>query len=164
MCEFSATVAFDKAANGQTDIKHSQVFCNTCHRGVGVVQLVERRTREPKDPRFEPNQEHKKMFFPVKNVVLTRYRCCPTPVCIRTDKNDHVRSLSIMYSMSEFGGLRKHEEKNQYVLVALGSAALAAAVALPRQGGPNFAKGLIKCILKKNIYIYFFFVFLCVIK
>ena len=34
-------------------------------------------------------------------------------------------------SMSEFGGLRKHE-KTQHALVRQGSAALAAAVALPK--------------------------------
>ena len=57
--------------------------------------------------------------------------------------------------MSEFSGLRKHE-KTQHVFVGLGSAALAAAVALPRLGGPNFPKGVIKCIKKikkKNIKI-----------
>ena len=43
--------------------------------------------------------------------------------------------------MSEFGGLRKHE-KTQHALVGLGSAALAADVALPRRGGPNFPKGI----------------------
>ena len=53
--------------------------------------------------------------------------------------------------MSEFGGLRKHEQ-TQHVLVELGSAALAAAVALPGQGGPNFPKGIIKCrfFFRKN--------------
>ena len=39
--------------------------------------------------------------------------------------------------MSEFGGLRKHE-KTQHARVGLGSAALAAAVVLPRQSGPHF--------------------------
>ena len=56
--------------------------------------------------------------------------------------------------MSEFGGLWKHE-KIQQALEGLGSAALAAAVALPRYGGPNFPKGIIKCIkYLKNIHIY----------
>ena len=41
--------------------------------------------------------------------------------------------------MPEFGGLRKRE-KTQHALVGLGSAALAAAVALPRSGGPNVPK------------------------
>ena len=48
--------------------------------------------------------------------------------------------------MSQFGGLRK-QEKIQHTLVGLGSVALVAAVALPRHGGPNFPKGVIK---KKN--------------
>ena len=51
--------------------------------------------------------------------------------------------------MSEFGGLRKNK-KTQYALVGLGSAALAAAVALPRAGGPNFPKRIIKWIRKKK--------------
>ena len=49
--------------------------------------------------------------------------------------------------MSVFGGLRKHE-KTQDALVDLGSAALAAGVALPGQGGQNFLTGIIH--LKKN--------------
>ena len=38
--------------------------------------------------------------------------------------------------MSEFNGLRKHE-KTQHALVVLGSAAIAAAVALPRSDFPE---------------------------
>ena len=38
-----------------------------------------------------------------------------------------------------------------HALVGLGSVALAAVVALPRQGGPNFPKGIIKCIKLKQI-------------
>ena len=57
--------------------------------------------------------------------------------------------------MSELGGLRKHE-KTRHSLVGLGSAALAAAVALrPGQAANISHKGLIKCnilIIKKNIY------------
>ena len=49
-------------------------------------------------------------FFRVKNVVLTRCRCAHPPVCIRTHNNDHVRTLTILQSMSEFGGLRTHEK------------------------------------------------------
>ena len=51
--------------------------------------------------------------------------------------------------MSEFDGLRKHKKTQQRALVGLGSAALAAAVALPRSGGPNFPKGINK-VLKKE--------------
>ena len=40
----------------------------------------------------------------------------PNPlVCIRTHTKDHVRTLKIMSSMSEFGGLWKHEN-NQHAL------------------------------------------------
>ena len=76
--------------------------------------------------------------------VLIRYRCaCPTTVCIHMHKNDHVGMLKILWSMSEFGGLRKQED-TQHALVGLGRAALAAAVALSRQGGPSFQKGINK--------------------
>ena len=51
--------------------------------------------------------------------------------------------------MSEFDGLGKHK-KTQHALVGLGSAALAAAVTLPRLGGPNFPKGTVKCEKKKE--------------
>ena len=52
---------------------------------------------------------------------------CPIPVCIHTHTNDYARTLKILKSMSEFGGLRKHE-KAQHARVGLGSAALVAAV------------------------------------
>ena len=49
---------------------------------------------------------------------------------------------------TEFGGLRKHE-MIQHALVGLGgSAALAAAVALPGKSGPNFPKGVINKVYK----------------
>ena len=51
--------------------------------------------------------------------------------------------LKILQSMSEFGGLWKHE-KTHHALVGLGSAALVAAVVSPRQGGPNSVKAIIK--------------------
>ena len=41
------------------------------------------------------------------------------------------------------------------LIVGLGSAALAAAVALPRQGGLNFPKAIIKCIIIIIIYTLF---------
>ena len=56
---------------------------------------------------------------------------CPTPMCIHIHKNDHIRMLNILWSMSEFGGLRKHE-KSQHAHFGLTSPALAAAVVLPR--------------------------------
>ena len=49
--------------------------------------------------------------------------------------------------MSEFGRLRKHE-KTQHALVGQGSAALAAAAALPGKGGQHSHQGLSK--LKKT--------------
>ena len=74
---------------------------------------------------------------------------CPTPGCIRTHKNDHVRMPKIQWSMSEFGGLR-NTQKNKHALVGLGSAALTAAVAVPRNDCPNYTEGRIKCIKKKR--------------
>ena len=63
--------------------------------------------------------------------MLTRCRYAQLPcVYIRMPTNDHARTLNILWSTSEFGGLRK-DEKIQNALVELGSAALAAAVALP---------------------------------
>ena len=39
------------------------------------------------------------------------------PVCIRTHRNDHVRTLKILQSIAKFGGIQKHENfahrKNQ---------------------------------------------------
>ena len=61
-------------------------------------------------------------------------------------KNGHIRTLKIILSTSEFGGLQKR--KTQHALVGLGSAAVAAAVALPRKGDLNFPKG-IKCVTLK---------------
>ena len=46
--------------------------------------------------------------------------------------------------MSDFGRSLKHE-KTQQALVGLGSATLAAAVALPMYGISNFPKGVPKC-------------------
>ena len=69
---------------------------------------------------------------------------CPTPVCTRAIKNDHVHMLlmvKILYSMSEFGGLQKHE-KTQHALLGLGSTVLAAAVTLPKSGSRNFLQGI----------------------
>ena len=42
-------------------------------------------------------------------------------------------------------------------IVGLGSAALEAAIALPRKRNPNFLKGIIKCII--FIYIYYIYIF-----
>ena len=69
--------------------------------------------------------------FPSQKCCADSLSVCPTPVCIRKHTIDHVRTLKIMWSMLEFGGLEKHE-KAQHAHVGLGSAALAAAVALPR--------------------------------
>ena len=58
--------------------------------------------------------------------------------------------------MSELGGLQKHK-KTQHALVGLSSVALAAAVALPREVGPNFLrriKSKKKKITTKNLDIY----------
>ena len=69
--------------------------------------------------------------FPSQKCSPDSLSVCPTPVCMytSTQKNDHARTLKILLSISEFGGLRKHD-KAQHALVGLGGAALAAAVAL----------------------------------
>ena len=66
---------------------------------------------ERRDQRFESRSEHKKTVtvFPSQKCCTDSLSVCPTPVCIRTHQNDHVRTLKILQSMSEFGGLRKHE-------------------------------------------------------
>ena len=104
----------------------------TDHRSGRVAQLVQRRLRDPKDPRFEARPEHKKSFESISESKFSECglvgSVCPTPMCIRTHKNDHVRTFKI--PVPHVGGLRKHE-KSQHVLAGLGSSALAAAVALP---------------------------------
>ena len=52
--------------------------------------------------------------------------------------------------LSEFSGLRKHK-KTQQALVGLGSAALAAAVAVPRYGRPNVPKGIMNRVNYNNL-------------
>ena len=67
----------------------------------------------------------------------------PTPVCIRTHKNDHVSTLNIQWSMSELGRLRKtRKDPACTCLVGLGGAV---AVRISR-------KGLIKCKRKEKIH------------
>ena len=53
--------------------------------------------------------------------------------------------------MSEFGGFTETLKDPACTRSELGSAALVAAVALPRYGGPNFPKGIIRCIKKIKI-------------
>ena len=66
--------------------------------------------------------------FPCQKCCADSLSVCPTPVCIRTHTNDHVRTLQ----MSELGGLRKHgKDPALSALVGLGSAALAAAIRRP---------------------------------
>ena len=89
-----------------------------------------------------------RFFTSIKKCCADSLSVCPAPVCIiiRKHKNDHVRTLKIMQSMSEFGGLRTHE-KTQHALVGLGSAALAVAVCLPiGKAAPVFRKGIIQCM------------------
>ena len=67
-------------------------------------------TRDPKTRGSNPVQRTRQICD-----TFSESKCCadlsecPTPVCIRTHKNDHVRILKILKSMSEFGGLRKHK-------------------------------------------------------
>ena len=91
-------------------------------RGDGAPQWVERLTSQSKARVGFPPGAREKLneFFKVKNVVLT-LSVCPTPVCIRTHKNNHVLTLK-MHSptVSEFGGLRKHEQ-TQHTFAGLGT-------------------------------------------
>ena len=105
-------------------------------RGGSVGRASDSRS---KDPRFKPCQEHKKKLwelFRAKNVVLTRCRCAQ-PACVyaRVRMITYVRSRSCSPCQSsvEYGNTKRP----LLVLIGLGSAALAAAVALPRRGGPN---------------------------
>ena len=101
-----------------------------------VAQLLERRTQDPMDSMTRvraPSGAQVKLvsFLRVENVVLTLAVGVPNqPLCVYACIRmiTHARTLK---SMSELGGLRKHT-KTQHALVGLGSAALAAAVVLPR--------------------------------
>ena len=53
----------------------------------GVAQLVERHTRDPKTEGFEPRLRQK---------CVDSLSVCPTPVCMRTHKNDHIHTLKIL--------------------------------------------------------------------
>ena len=63
--------------------------------GDGLAQWLERWTGDRKVEGSNP-------------VISTSKGCadslCPTPVCMRTRTKYHVRTLKILYSMSEFGG------------------------------------------------------------
>ena len=82
----------------------SQTFLVLLTRGSNLGSFdLESRDALPTEPRRHP--QHNEFFPRVENVLLTLCRCaCPTP------KNDHVLTLKIMSSMSEFGGLQKHEK------------------------------------------------------
>ena len=111
-----------------------------------MAQLVVRRIRDPKTRGSNPvrsTRNNCESLYRVKHVVLTRCPCVSNPcVYIRTHKNDRVRTLKILESTSEFGGLRKHE-KTRHAPVGrteLNAALAAAAVAIHREGGPIFSK------------------------
>ena len=72
--------------------------------GDAVAQLVERLTRDPKSRGYNPIRSIRKKtvrVFSESKCCADSLSLCPTAVCIRTHKNDHVRTLQIM---SEFGG------------------------------------------------------------
>ena len=106
----SSTIQASKAHKQPT--KHPTRNPMTIWQGDWVAQLVSRRTQDPNDEGSNPVRSTRKVceFFRVKNVVPTRCRCSQ-PLCVY--KNDHVCTLKILKSMSEFGGLWKHE-KNQH--------------------------------------------------
>ena len=77
----------------------------TKSRGHGGAQLVERRATGS-NPVRSTITKIKKDIFLVKNIVLTRCRCAQPPVHLKDP---------VVYVMSDFGGLRKHE-KTQHAL------------------------------------------------
>ena len=95
-----------------------------------MVRALDRRS---KGQGFESRQEHKNNFdfFSSQKGCDDSLSVYPAHVYVLTHTNDHVRTLKILLSMSEFGGLRKDED-TQHALAGLGgSAALAAAVVSP---------------------------------
>ena len=97
--------------------------------GQSVAFEIQRPGVQTQDP--SGAQEQLVRVFPSHKCCGHSLSECPTPVCFCTHTNEHVRTLKIVLSMSEFGGLRKHE-KIRLALVGLSSAALAPAVVLPR--------------------------------
>ena len=67
------------------------------------------------DEGSNPVRSTRKLVFLSQKCCADSLSVCPTPVCIRTHKNDHVRTIKILQSMSEYGGLQKHE-KTQHAL------------------------------------------------
>ena len=89
--------------------------CRRRRRNDGVAQLVERRIRNPKIGGSNPAYVRStgticEFFSESKMYFADSLLLYPTPVCTRTHKNDDVRTLKILYSMSEFGGFWKHEK------------------------------------------------------
>ena len=83
-----------------------------------MAQLVERWTRDPKTRGSNPVRRTSKQFcegFPESKCCADSLLVCPTPGCIITHKNDHIRTLTMLWSMSEFEGLWKHK-KTQHAL------------------------------------------------
>ena len=105
----NATSLYYKTSIGQChfafSVQHkcsppSHVFTTALHMatwGDAVAQLVERRTRDPKDQGSNPVSSTRKNCVPppppgVKNVVLTRCRCAQ-PLCV------YARTRMIMYAL-----------------------------------------------------------------
>ena len=86
--------------------------------GDGVAQLVERQTQDPKvRTPSSGEQETIVSFSKCQNVVLTRCQFAQPPMCIHMHKKDHVRMLQILWYMSEFGGLWKHEKTHHAFII-----------------------------------------------
>ena len=65
--------------------------------GDGVAQLVQRRIPDPKDRGSNPGRSTRIIrVFPSQNMCADSLSVCPTPVCIRTHKNDDVSTIKIM--------------------------------------------------------------------
>ena len=86
-------------------------------RGDGMAQWLECWTWDLKIEGSNPVRSTRKTsFFPSQKGCADSLSVCPTYVCIRTHTENHVRTLKILYSVSELGGLSKHEN-NQHALV-----------------------------------------------
>ena len=101
-------------------------------QGDRVAQLVERRTQVQRPEVRTPVRSTRKICetsgFPSQKCADLLSQ---TPVCIRTHKNDHARTLAIMYVVHVKVWCRITETQKDPACT-LGGAALVAAVALPR--------------------------------
>ena len=118
---------------------HSSVLLLYIHiSGTWWLKLVEHRPQDPMDSRTRgsnPVRSTNKIYesFSESKCCAGSLLVCPTPVCIHTHK--HVCTLRILWSMSEFGGLQKHENTAHRKKL---KSAILWLLAFPRESSPNF--------------------------